>query len=171
MRKYRAQLYKLRRGYFRYHQNVTFATLTSVQVGDRLRRSRLLQGSEARSCALQLCRLKRHYCSKSRLVVSCETLPFDSIALVSWHDLKAPPPLTRRFFIMPPQSSLRKDRAVNLVLSDAFDARGAAEKVGLGPEAVQGIRKRVRSIRATEAKERAEEEHLRIVRTSPLRAF
>ena len=98
-------------------------------------------------------------------------MPFDSIALVSWHDLKAPPPLTRRFFIMPPQSSLRKDRAVNLVLSDAFDARGAAEKVGLGPEAVQGIRKRVRSIRATEAKERAEEEHLRIVRTSPLRAF
>ena len=73
---------------------------------------------------------------------------------------------------MPPQSSLRKDRAaVNLVLSGAFDARGAAEKVGLGPEAVQGIRKRVRSIRATEAKERAEEEHLRIVRTSPLRAL
>ena len=73
---------------------------------------------------------------------------------------------------MPPQSSPRKDRAVNLVLSDEFDARGgAAEKVGLGPEAVQGIRKRVRSIRATEAKERAEEEHLRIVRTSPLRAF
>ena len=68
--------------------------------------------------------------------------------------------------------SARKDRAVNLVLSDEFDARGAAEKVGLGPEAaVQGIRKRVRSIRATEAKERAEEEHLRIVRTSPLRAF
>ncbi len=73
---------------------------------------------------------------------------------------------------MPPQSSPRKDRAVNLVLSDEFDARGAAEKVGLGPEAVQGIRKRARSIRATEeAKERAEEEHLRIVRTSPLRAF
>ena len=75
---------------------------------------------------------------------------------------------------MPPKSSPRKDRAVNLVLSGEFDARGAAEeKVGLGPEAVQvqGIRKRVRSIRATEAKERAEEEHLRIVRTSPLRAF
>ena len=57
--------YKHRRGYFGDHQNVIFVNLTSVQVGDRLRRSRLLQGSEARSCALQLCRLKRHYCSKS----------------------------------------------------------------------------------------------------------
>ena len=72
---------------------------------------------------------------------------------------------------MPPQSSPRKDRAVNLVLSGEFDARGAAEKVGLGPEAVQGIRKRVRSIRATEAKEYAKEEHLRIVGRSLLRAF
>ena len=61
---------------------------------------------------------------------------------------------------MPPQSSPRKDGAVSMVLSGDFDARGAAEKVGLDPEMVQGIRKHVRSIRATEANERVEEEHL-----------
>ena len=72
---------------------------------------------------------------------------------------------------MPPQSSPRKDRAVRLVISGKFDAKGAVVEVGLGPEAACGIRKRVRSIRETEAKERAEEEHLRNVRTSPLRVF
>ena len=83
------------------------------------------------------------------------------------------PPHAQIFHHVSPLSSPRKDRAVNLVLflSGEFDARGAAEKVSLGPEAVQGIRKRVRSIRATEAKERAEEGHLRIVRTSLLRVF
>ena len=71
--------YKLIGGYFRCHKNVIFVALASVQVGGTRWRSRLLPGSEARSCALQLCRLKWHYCSKSRLVVSCETLPFGSI--------------------------------------------------------------------------------------------
>ena len=72
---------------------------------------------------------------------------------------------------MPHQTSPRKDRAVNLVLSGEFTAKDAAEKVGLGAEAVCGVRKRVRKVREKEKKKRAEEEHLRIVRTSPLRAF
>ena len=73
---------------------------------------------------------------------------------------------------MPHQTSPRKDRAVNLVLSGEFTAKDAAEKVvGLGAEAVCGVRKRARKVREKEKKKRAEEEHLRIVRTSPLRAF
>ena len=67
--------------------------------------------------------------------------------------MKAPFPLTRRFCLMPPQSSPRKDRAVRLVISGKFDAKGAVAEVGLGPEAACGIRKRVRGIRETEVKD------------------
>ena len=64
---------------------------------------------------------------------------------------------------MPPQSSPRKDRAVRLVLSGEFDAKGAVEEVGLDAEAADGVCKRVRKVREKEKKERAKEEELRVM--------
>ena len=50
----------------------------------------------------------------------------------------------------PPQSSLRKDRAVALVLAGEASPKPAEKAVGLASPAVQSIRKRVRNERARE---------------------
>jgi hypothetical protein len=63
---------------------------------------------------------------------------------------------------MPPKTSPRKDRAVAMVMAGkaSSSAQDAADAVGLGPEAVQNIRKRVRHERARGEEQRvaAEEE-------------
>ena len=61
---------------------------------------------------------------------------------------------------MPPKTSPRKDRAVAMVMAGKASAQDAADAVGLGPEAVQNIRKRVRHERARGEEQRvaAEEE-------------
>ena len=61
---------------------------------------------------------------------------------------------------MPIETSPRKDRAVAMVMAGKASAKDAADAVGLGPEAVQGIRKRARLERALGEEQRvaAEEE-------------
>ena len=64
-----------------------------------------------------------------------------------------------RRLTMPTETSPRKDRAVAMAMAGQASAKDAAEAVGLGPEAVQNIRKRARKNRERE-KRRAEEEAL-----------
>ena len=77
--------------------------------------------------------------------------------IVSW---RLSPPSQHRLESMPPKTSPRKDRAVAMVMAGKASAKDAADAVGLGPEAVQNIRKRARHERARGEEQRvaAEEE-------------
>ena len=106
-----------------------FAIFESVEVEDSLLRSHLLHRSGARSSALQLCKLKRAN-PPSR---SCETVrvcnrALDITVVVSW---RLPSLSQHRFVGMPPKTSLRKDRAVAMVMTGQASPADAAETVGL----------------------------------------